>query len=167
MNYNYCPACGQQGTVQQLDTTNYECDSCGWHHWNNAKGTVAIAFVKDGQVLVSERAIEPRKGMFDLPGGFVDFGETAEEAAIREIKEELGIDLQASQLELIGVYHNNYFADISTIDVTYQVTDWEGDFIASSDAAALVWKPFSFIDDPSFAPPYKGLSQTLIERNKA
>lgn len=161
--FNYCPSCGQQGTVEQQDKTNYECSNCQWHFWNNAKGSVAVAFVKDNQVLVSERAIEPHKGYYDLPGGYVDFSETAQAAAIREVKEELGLDITEDQLQLIGVYNDPYDEGISTIDVTFMVTEWQGEFQALSDSAQLVWKPFTFIDAEEFWPPYTGLSQTLTE----
>lgn len=92
MKFDYCPSCGKQGTVKELDRTNYECSNCTWHLWNNSKAATAIALVNgDGELLVVKRLREPNKGEFELAGGFVDFGEDAYAAAIREAKEELGI----------------------------------------------------------------------------
>lgn len=84
MTFHFCPDCGGAQTVRQQNDTKYTCASCVWTYWNNAKAATAIAFVKDDQLLVVERAHEPNKGKFELAGGFVDFGEDAYSAAIRE-----------------------------------------------------------------------------------
>lgn len=148
--------------MQQRTQTAYECTKCGWQFWNNAKASVAIVFVQDGQILMSERGIEPNKGMLDLPGGFVDFGETAYQAAAREAKEEVGVTIARKDLELLEVYHNPYSAGVFTIDLIFLARHWEGEFTPGDDCAALTWKPFEFINDPQFAEKfYTGLDKIL------
>lgn len=68
------------------------CPDCGFDLYNNVASAVGL-IIKDpqGNVLLEKRAKEPRKGFLALPGGFVDPGETAEEACFRECKEELGV----------------------------------------------------------------------------
>lgn len=161
MTFSYCPQCGKQQSVKKLDDTNYECQSCQWHLWNNAKATVALAFIKDGKMLVSKRALEPKKGYYDLPGGFVDFGESAKHAAIREAKEETAVYIDESDLSIVEVYFNRYFEDISTVDIVFLVSKWRGDFTAQDDSAGLEWKPFDFVHDSRFCPPYAGLDKKL------
>ena len=105
-------------------------------------------------MLVSKRAIEPNKGRYDLPGGFVDFGEDCQAAAIREMREELGISIKREDLELIAAYHNRYSDDIYTVDIGFAVTMWDGEPTAGDETEAIEWKPFTFIHDPSFCEPY-------------
>lgn len=66
-----------------------ECDIC---KFNNPKATVTGIIIKDGKVLALKRKEEPFKGKFDFPGGYMNAGETPEEAMRREIKEELGVE---------------------------------------------------------------------------
>lgn len=162
--FKYCPDCGHQGTVSTKNQTEYKCNDCGWTTWNNAKATVAILFVKDGKLLVSKRAIEPMKGRYDLPGGFVDFGEGAYDAVIREAHEETGIKLQPEDIELIDAYKNRYLPTVSTIDMIFWVHRWEGEFTPSDDSEELTWKDPDFINDPSFSVPYPALDLLIKER---
>lgn len=169
MIFDYCPKCGHKGTVQKQDDTNYECSNCSWHFWNNAKASVAVAFVKDGKLLVSKRgrAGDPNLGMYDLPGGFVDFGETAQQCAIRECKEEMNVDVSEADLELIAAYHNNYADGISTVDIVFLVQKWRGEFAPQDDSAACEWKPLDFIYDPTFCEVYyKGLDKVIATKTK-
>jgi NAD+ diphosphatase len=171
MNFNFCPACGKQGTVQKQDDTNYECSNCQWHFWNNAKAATALIFIKGDQALFAKRAREPKKGMYDFPGGFVDFGETAEESAIREAKEELGITIRKEDLELLAIYGDDYDfpgTHVFSTDIVYVVRQWEGDFRPQDDVAAVSWHPFHYIDDRSFfTSDYSGLSGKLASRVKS
>lgn len=162
--FNYCPDCGQKGTVTTKDETTYTCSACDWVTWNNAKATVALLFVKDGKLLVSKRAIEPKKGYYDLPGGFIDFGEGAYDAVIREAKEETTVTIQPEDIELIDAYHNRYLPTVSTVDMIFWIHKWEGEFVASDDSEALVWKDPSFINDPKFSTPYPALDLLIKKR---
>jgi NAD+ diphosphatase len=164
MDFNYCPKCGAKGCVQKLDNTNYECSECQWHFWNNAKATVALALVDGTQVLYNKRGIKPNLGMYDLPGGFVDYGETAQLAAIREAKEEMSVDINEADLELIAAYHNDYNPGVSTVDIVFLVRKWSGKLDPKSDSASLEWKSFEFITDPLFCEKhYNGLEKLLAE----
>lgn len=164
MNFNFCPNCGKAKTVAKIDDTNYECSDCKWHFWNNAKAAVAVIFVRDHKILVSKRAKEPNKGMYDLPGGFVDFGEDPLDCATRETAEETGVQVRREDLELVDVYTNHYQAETFTVDLLFLAKHWEGEFIAGDDSSSLEWKAFSFIHDPAFQEPYTNLDQLLAKR---
>lgn len=73
---------------------SFLCKECGFQFYVNAAAAV-VALIEDGgeRLLLVRRAREPRKGTLDLPGGFVDPGETMERALHREIKEELNLDI--------------------------------------------------------------------------
>lgn len=66
--------------------------------------TVDCVVFNGNSVLLIRRGFEPFKGCYALPGGFVDIAESLEEACIRELKEETGIELECQSLKLVGVY---------------------------------------------------------------
>ena len=87
--FTHCPACGSAKFVQNNQKSK-RCESCGFVFYMNASAAVAAFIVnKAGDLLVCRRGKEPEKGTLDLPGGFVDDNESAEQAVIREIGEEL------------------------------------------------------------------------------
>jgi ADP-ribose pyrophosphatase YjhB (NUDIX family) len=83
------------------------CESCGLIHYLNPRVVAAVVPELDGVdgrpcLLLMRRALEPRRGYWTPPGGFVELGETTEEAALREGEEEVGLPLELSSL--LGVY---------------------------------------------------------------
>jgi ADP-ribose pyrophosphatase YjhB (NUDIX family) len=98
--------CGQRLTsaVPEGDTRRrLICLDCGFVHYLNPRpvaGTIPVR--EDGAILLVRRAIEPRIGTWVFPGGFMDLGETAEEAAVRETREEAMVEVE--ELRLVGVY---------------------------------------------------------------
>lgn len=88
----HCPRCGS-AHFSARSKTSFECGDCSFVFFCNiASGTAGLIINSKGELLVTLRADDPKKGMYDLPGGFIDTGETAEEALAREIKEELDLD---------------------------------------------------------------------------
>ncbi len=114
----HCPRCGS-GDLNIPNEKNMECLDCGFDlYWNPVCATAVILKRGNGDILLVKRAKDPAKGMWDLPGGFADFGESFEDAARREIHEELGIVL--SHFDYLGSFPNIYtYKDVrySTIDV--------------------------------------------------
>ena len=89
-SFVYCPRCGSHNFAINGERSR-RCADCGLTYYANASAsTAAIITNSKGEVLLTTRAFEPAKGKLDLPGGFVDMYETAEEALIRELKEETG-----------------------------------------------------------------------------
>ena len=92
--YTHCPCCGSDKFTSNNFKSN-RCESCGFIYYMNASAAVAAFILNEaGELLVCKRGKEPAKGTLDLPGGFVDDNESAEQAAIREIAEELGANVQ-------------------------------------------------------------------------
>ena len=74
------------------------CSSCGWVYYPKPSPASAVAIVRDGQVLMVRRKYEPFAGQWTLPSGFMEFGEDPEQTAIRELREELGVDVELTGL---------------------------------------------------------------------
>jgi mutator protein MutT len=118
--FAYCPACGSNHFEIHNEKSKI-CTKCGFCFYLNPSSAVAAFIVNDkNELLVCRRGKNPAKGMLDLPGGFVDKGETAEQALVREIKEEL--NLFAENLIYLYSLPNSYRYsnfDIPTLDMFY------------------------------------------------
>ncbi len=89
MIFEFCPSCGKRG-IEWLADRFWRCPACGFEYFHNVATAAGVIIECRGAILMLRRAREPQKGMLALPGGFVDPGERAEVAALRECKEELG-----------------------------------------------------------------------------
>ena len=85
------------------------CDRCSWRWYANPKPAAAAIVERptdegDVEILLLRRAVEPGAGAWDLPAGYLDPGESFERGAVREAREEAGIEIELT--ELAGVYHS-------------------------------------------------------------
>jgi mutator protein MutT len=92
--WKHCPYCGSQKVSWNGGTSKMYCTTCSKTFFINAASAV-IALIRndEGKFLFTRRKNEPAAGKLDFPGGFVDIEERSEDAVIREVKEELGLDL--------------------------------------------------------------------------
>ncbi len=93
------------------------CPACGFRYYHNCAAAVAGLIETPGGIVIVKRAADPGKGLYDLPGGFVDYGETFEAALRREVGEELGVSIR--NLAYFCSFPNVYIFD----EVTYFTTD--------------------------------------------
>lgn len=100
-----CPKCGAEAFVYD-HFKSFTCASCGFTLYHNAAAAVMGVLTLEDRILFARRAHDPAVGKLDLPGGFVDPGETAEAALRREILEEMGVTLGA--LRYLGSAPNRY-----------------------------------------------------------
>jgi mutator protein MutT len=116
----YCPRCGSPN-FPATSNRSFKCADCSFNYWINASAAVAVLlFNERGELLFTRRAIEPHFGKLDLPGGFIDPMETAEQAAIREIQEELGIEIHS--LKYFCTFPNEYVFSgytVFTLDIAF------------------------------------------------
>ena len=118
----FCPKCSSPH-FKVAGERSIKCQQCGFHYFINA-AAAAAALVTDeqGRLLLTTRGVEPNYGMLDLPGGFIDPGETAEEAVKRELKEELG--MQVKEVNYFYSAPNEYiYAGFSvfTLDLAFKI----------------------------------------------
>lgn len=114
--YNFCPRCGGRFEERVLKTGDPErlvCGSCGFVFYLGPKLVAGAIFELDGEIVLVQRDIEPGRGKWTFPGGFVERGERAEVAAEREVLEECGLEVRARGI--IGLY--SYEGQIPAIAV--------------------------------------------------
>jgi 8-oxo-dGTP diphosphatase len=124
---------------------NGRCPACG--RYAN-RGITIDALVKRGsEILLIKRGREPFKDFWALPGGYVDWDETVEDAVRREVKEEIGVTV--TSLELIGVYSRPDRHPEQAVAVAYRV-EIEGEVQAGDDAVEFRWFPLDALPELAF-----------------
>ena len=122
-DFNFCPACGSKN-IQNVKMRKWLCADCGFDLYNNVASAVGLLIQSEqGKILLEKRAKEPRKGFLAFPGGFVDPNETAEEACLRECREEIGVE--PLSLHYIASFPNTYeYKNIQykTCDMFFEAT---------------------------------------------
>ena len=97
----FCPRCAASAEV--TFPRSIECPSCGYSAYYNPKPVAcAIPWGDEGRIWLLRRGFDPGSGLWTFPGGFVDLGESVEQAAHREVHEELAIEIELGPL--LGVY---------------------------------------------------------------
>jgi mutator protein MutT len=135
--FEFCPRCGSK-QFNINDERSRHCTNCNLTYYANASAsTAAIITNSKGEVLLTTRAFNPAKGMLDLPGGFVDMNETAEEAIIRELKEELNINIQNPKY-LFSLPNEYEFSGITvhTLDIFFKIEIDDNTIIKTDDDVA-------------------------------
>ncbi len=144
----FCPKCGSKKFMEHT-VKSYRCSDCLFHIFLNAGAAVSgIIINANREVLFTIRKFDPKAGMLDLPGGFVDYEENAEDALTREIKEELGVNV--TKLTYYKSLPNLYeYDDITyhTLDLFYfcEVDSIES-IIVNDDVSGYVFESISNID---------------------
>lgn len=96
---SYCIECGGMlGPFFESGRQRLRCERCGRVHYRNPVPAAAVLVARGEEVLLVRRAVEPRAGFWSLPSGFVEYDESVVETAIRETKEETGIDVELTGL---------------------------------------------------------------------
>lgn len=106
---NFCNQCGAKVELRIPPgdlIARYVCDACGTIHYQNPRLIVGCVPEHEGRILLCRRAIEPRRGFWTVPAGFMENGETLQQAAARESKEEALADVEiGSLLAVVHVLH--------------------------------------------------------------
>ena len=114
--FNFCPHCGSSDW-NDFDPKAGRCGACGFIYFHNTAAAAAVMIQSDAGIIFVRRSNPPKKGLLDLPGGFVDYAETAEAAVRREVWEELALHI--GSLSYLGSFTNTYVYR----KVTYYTSD--------------------------------------------
>ncbi len=139
--FEYCPVCGCHHFAESTEKSR-KCENCGFEYFvNPSSANVAVIMNGKGELLVEKRRNEPAKGTLDLPGGFADMEETAEEGVCREVKEETGLIVTGTSylFSVPNVYRYSGM-DIPTLDLFFRCTVADETVLrAGDDAAECFW----------------------------
>ena len=149
--YRFCPRCGgplERRTLKATEPERPVCARCGFVFYLDPKVAVGtIIQSHSGQIVLVRRAIEPGYGKWVFPGGYVDRGETLTSAAMREAREECGLDVRLDAL--VNIYS---YAGRAPVIVVYAATatggtlcvDDESLEVLEWDIAAIPWNDLAF-----------------------
>ncbi len=148
----FCPICGSSLFMDKSFKSRC-CQECGFEMFVNPAASVVCFIISDSKVLVARRAFEPEKGALDFPGGFVDPGESLEEAVVREMKEETHLNVVSYQW--LFSFPNKYFysgIEVPTTDNFFlcKVSDLSL-LHAEDDVAELIWIPLKDLQPEDMA----------------
>lgn len=152
--FTHCPKCG--GAFVDNNAKSKRCEQCGFVYYFNPSAAVA-AIIKNrrGEILVSVRAKSPAKGSLDLPGGFVDPFESAEQSVCREVLEECNVRVVSTRylFSLPNIYTYSDF-DVHTLDMIFEceVDDFSA-MRADDDVASLQFIALKELDFTKFGLP--------------
>ena len=133
----FCLRCGASlATRPVAGKPRRACPACGWVHFVEPKVGVGVMVVEDGRLLLVRRAMEPEKGRWSLPAGYLDYGESPVETAVREAREETGLDVRVTGL--VDVFHNPPGAGASVF-LLYRAERTSGEPRAGDDADAVAF----------------------------
>ncbi len=136
--FKYCPVCGSPFIERKLDhKLRLQCgnDGCGYVYYHNPTPAAGAMIVDDRKILLVKRSAPPKIGSWCLPAGFMEFDEHPSQTAVRELKEETGLDIQIDRL--FDVYSGNDDPRTNAVLILYLARITGGKLAAGDDAAEV------------------------------
>lgn len=134
----YCQLCGHdliERLIESERRPRFVCETCGFVHYMNPRVVSSVIVEHDGMIVLQQRAMEPRAGYWTFPGGFLEIGERAEDGAVREAREEVGLDVTLTGLQ--GVYTRTR---VGIVLVVYTgIADSHDAIVADAESTAVRW----------------------------
>jgi 8-oxo-dGTP diphosphatase len=146
----FCPQCTGRLAPKMIDGwERLVCQECSFIFYISPKVAAGALIEDEGRVALVRRGVEPRAGYWALPSGFAEYGETIEETAIRECREETGLKIELD--DLLGVYSVNSDFHGHLILVLYSAHVVGGELMAGDDASeAGLFAPADLPTDIAF-----------------
>jgi ADP-ribose pyrophosphatase YjhB (NUDIX family) len=152
--FKHCPRCAAARTAEG-DAVRFVCDACGFvYYYNVAVSSAVLIASPDRHVLFIRRAREPSKDKLALPGGFIDRGETAERAAVREVREECGVTLD--EVAFLVSFPNLYTyrgVEYPVVDLFFTASVASRQASPLDDVTEIVWAPADALREEDLAFP--------------
>lgn len=150
MKYSFCPLCKSPLKLKKIDAQKRQvCLDCGFIYYQNPTPAVAVIVTIDGKLVLVKRKYEPFAGLWSLPAGFMEYGESAQECAAREAKEETNLKIKTGPL--VGVYNGVDDPRAHVVLVVYQGQALTRNLVAGDDASQVdLFNPKNLPKDIAF-----------------
>jgi 8-oxo-dGTP diphosphatase len=140
--YRYCPVCGEDFVEKELDgRTRLVCSACGFVFYRNPAPAAGVILIENDEILWVKRKFEPRKDMWTFPAGFLEYDEHVEECAVRETREETGVDVEL--IRLFGAYMAMDDPRVQVVLLLYLARRVGGELKAGDDASEARYFPIN------------------------
>ncbi len=150
----HCPACAHR-LERPADDGGARCPNCGRTWYRNPSPTAAGVVVKDGKALIAVRGREPHKGKVDAPGGFIENGEDLLAGLTRELREELGIEVEVSPADFLQSAPHQYGDEGDwLLSMGFRARWVSGELAPADDVAEVRWVSKEELDGLDFAWPH-------------
>lgn len=149
-DWRFCPRCGQTFEIADIDgNRRLRCPACRFIYFADPKVAAGVLVERNGSVLLGRRRYSPGKGKWYLPSGFVDYGESVVLAAEREVHEETGLRVEAT--ELLGVWDFDLeIGEKKGILIFYRGRIVTGTPAPADDVVELGWFPPEALPEMAF-----------------
>lgn len=154
MEFKYCPRCATELELRPSsppDPDRPACPNCGFVHYENPSPTVQAWIERDGEFLALRRNQDPNRGEWNMPGGFVEPGESGPEAIAREVREETALEVEPG--EVIGVFASTYGEGDEAkpiFDIAYRCRLVGGELDVSDESLESGWFTLAEFPRPAF-----------------
>ena len=159
----FCSRCGSLMTTRQVgDKPRRACTSCDFIHFTDPKVGVGVVVMQEGKLLLVRRRMNPERGKWSLPAGFIDYGEDPKDVAEREALEETNLNVSVEKL--IDVYHNPTPQGGASVFILYEAKLLGGIPQAGDDADDVGFFALDNLPEIAFAST-RDIIQRLKKRN--
>jgi ADP-ribose pyrophosphatase YjhB (NUDIX family) len=160
----YCIYCGSETTKKYEDNVRRDyCPACNSFFYENPLPVVSAIVESSRRILLVKRARKPSQGLWCLPTGFAEAGESIEEAALRELEEESGIKGKIIELLSVDSYKSRFYGDL--LFLTFVVEQTGGKLLAGDDCSEAVFWPVNHLPSLAFRSNKKAI-ETYIRRKR-
>ena len=165
-NFKFCPVCGdklEETHLSDEQKNRLMCVTCGFIFYMNPTPAVAVILFRNKEILLVKRKFEPQKGGWTLPAGFMEYGETAEQTAIRETKEETNLDIEIKNI--FNVLPGFDDTRVHVVLIIYTAEIKGGELSPGDDASDVNFFSLNNLPNNIAFSAHKKLLKTLADKN--
>ncbi|UCF04749.1 MAG: NUDIX hydrolase [bacterium] len=145
----YCPLCSHAlERIPDEGQARMKCPACGFIHYRNPAPAVGVIMLDGARVLLVKRRFDPYKGKWAIPSGFIEYNEDVRETAVREVREETGLEIEIVALHAVESCFDDPRGNTLLVLYTGRITG--GALRAGDDAADVGYFPLDALPEIAF-----------------